>query len=303
MEKPLKTLPIHPLGQNLFQERRMIQIGKYHILRVLRLTRPGAYLGDQAGNEVLLPSSSLPEGLQVNGSIRVFIYRDGEERLIATTRDPLIALHQFAYLRVNDVSAHGAFLDWGLEKELFVPFREQPHGMEKGHFYWVYLYRDETTDRLVASARVKRFLQNETLTVQEGDEVDVLAWEPSPLGMKVIINHQHAGLVYQSELFGPFPPGEHRKGYVSRVRPGNKIDIQLRKPGYASIEDEAARLMEALQAHRGFLPLSDHSSPEDIQRQLSMSKKSFKKAVGLLYKQQLIRLDPEGIYLTETKIK
>ncbi len=281
----------------------MIQIGKYHILRVLRLTRPGAILGDQAGNEVLLPSNSVPQGLQARDAIRVFIYRDGEERLIATTKNPLIGLHQFAYLQVNAVSEHGAFLDWGLEKDLFVPFREQPGGMEKGRFYWVYLYRDETTDRLVASARVKRFLQNEILTVKEGEEVDVMAWEPSPLGMKVIINHQHAGLVYQSELFSPFPPGEHRKGYISQIRPGNKIDVQLRKPGYASIEDEAARLLEEIRAKGGFLPLHDHSAPEDIQRHLSMSKKSFKKAAGLLYKRQLIRLAPEGIYLAETKIK
>ncbi|MFM8450253.1 MAG: S1 RNA-binding domain-containing protein [Haliscomenobacter sp.] len=275
----------------------MLEIGKYHILRVLRETRVGCYLGDREGNEVLLPSKYVPAGTKEGDSLSVFIYRDGEERLIATTQTPLVLLHHFARLQVKMITQIGAFLDWGLDKDLLVPFREQAERMVTGKSYLVYLYQDEETGRLTASAQIKKFLSLPPDTVSEGDEVEVMGWEASPLGMKVIVDQLYAGLIFESELFAPLLPGEIRKGYVLKVREEGKIDISLRKPGYASIEGEAAQLLEALQANAGFLPLTDHSDPEEIRSRLAMSKKSFKKAVGLLYKSRRIRLETDGIYL------
>lgn len=188
-------------------------------------------------------------------------------------------------------------MDWGLEKDLFVPFREQPAKMITGRFYLVYLYQDAETGRLTASANLKRFLNQTPPDVKEGDEVELIAWEASPLGMKVIVNHQYAGLIFQSELFAPLQTGEVRKGYVLKVREDGKLDISLRKPGYASISDEAERILEYLNSHNGFLPLTDNSTPEEITAHLAMSKKSFKKAVGLLYKNKRIRLEADGIYI------
>jgi len=275
----------------------MLEIGKYHILRVLRLTRVGGYLGDREGHEVLLPTKYVPEGTEVGDALSVFVYRDGEERLVATTLEPKILLHHFACLRVSSVSTFGAFLDWGLEKDLFVPFREQPRPMEEGRSYVVYLYQDETSGRLVASANVRRYLEPAGPGIRPGDEVAVMAWEASPLGMKVIVNQRYPGLVFQSALFGVFPIGETRPGFVSKVREDGKLDISLKKPGYAAIGAEAELLLEKLKIQNGFLALTDDSSPEEISQQLGMSKKSFKKAVGLLYKNRQVRLEKDGIYL------
>lgn len=275
----------------------MLEVGKHHILRVLRETRVGCYLGDREGNEVLLPAKYVPQDTKAGDALSVFIYRDGEERLIATTQTPKVLLHHFGYLQVKMITQIGAFMDWGLEKDLFVPFREQPAKMITGRFYLVYLYQDAETGRLTASANLKRFLNQTPPDVKEGDEVELIAWEASPLGMKVIVNHQYAGLIFQSELFAPLQTGEVRKGYVLKVREDGKLDISLRKPGYASISDEAERILEYLNSHNGFLPLTDNSTPEEITAHLAMSKKSFKKAVGLLYKNKRIRLEADGIYI------
>lgn len=275
----------------------MLEIGKYHILRVLRETRVGCYLGDREGNEVLLPSKYVPSDTKAGDALSVFIYRDGEERLIATTQTPLVLLHHFALLRVKMITQIGAFLDWGLDKDLLVPFREQSERMITGNSYLVYLYQDEETGRLTASAQIKKFLSLPPDTVSEGDEVEIMAWEASPLGMKVIVNQQYYGLIFESELFAPLLPGDIRKAYILKIREGGKVDISLRQPGYASIAGEAAQLLEALQSNNGFLPLTDHADPEEIRTRLAMSKKSFKKAVGLLYKSRRIRLEADGIYL------
>ena len=276
----------------------MIQIGQYNTLSVFRKTSVGFYLGDEEGQEVLLPAKYAPPGLDRGQSLSVFVYKDSEDRLIATTLQPKITLNHFALLRVNMLSPVGAFLDWGLEKDLLVPFREQPERMEEGKSYLVYLYLDESTDRLVASGKLNRFLSNDGLTVQEGEEVEVLFWRPTNMGYTVIVNNRHKGLIYSSELYGPVPPGSVRTGYIAKIREGNKLDVQLRKPGYASIEPSAEKILEQLKKRKGFLPLTDNSPPEDIARLLDMSKKTFKKSVGLLYKQRLIRLEPDGIYLT-----
>lgn len=277
----------------------MIEIGKYNTLEVLRETRIGLYLGGRGDEEILLPGMQVPEGVSVGDQLEVFIYRDSEDRLIATTQKPKVTLHEFAYLTVRAVDRNGAFLDWGLEKDLLVPFREQRRKMRAGEAYLVYLYLDDLTQRLVASAKLKRFLDNQTLTVRHGEEVEVLIWEPTDLGMKVIVNRRHLGLIYHDELFARVQPGEIRKGYIKKIREDNKIDVTLQRPGYQKIEPNAEKILARLRANEGFLPLTDKSAPEEIKQRLEMSKKTFKKAVGLLYKERLVRLEPDGIYLAE----
>jgi len=277
----------------------MIEIGNYNTLKVLRETSVGAFLGDDEGHEVLLPGKYVPTEISVDSEIEVFVYRDSEDRLVSTTLKPKIMLHQFAVLQAVMVNQIGAFLDWGLEKNLFVPFREQGTKMLKGRWYMVYLYLDEQTDRLVASSKINRFLNNEQLTVKEGDEVDVMIWETTDLGVNVIINNLHKGLVYHNEFFAQVSPGDIRKGYISKIRDDNKIDVQLQMPGVGNIEPSAARILEILKAKDGFLPLTDNSEPEEIARILEMSKKTFKKAIGSLYKQKIIMIEKNGIRFIE----
>ncbi|HMO39126.1 MAG TPA: S1-like domain-containing RNA-binding protein [Saprospiraceae bacterium] len=275
----------------------MMDIGKYHTLRILRETGSGLYLGNTDGQEVLLPGKYVPEAFAIGDELVVFVYKDNENRLIATTLQPRILLHQFAFLPVKSVTEQGAFLDWGIEKDLFVPFREQPRKMAEGRSYLVYMYVDEKTDRLVASADLRRFLRNDPLTVAEGAEVDIIIGESTDLGVNVIINHLHKGLIYYNELFVKINMGDSRRGYIKKIREGNKIDVTLQKPGYEGIEPNADKIRAVLQARGGFLPLTDKSNPVEIIRQLEMSKKTFKKAVGLLYKQKIIRIADNGIYL------
>jgi predicted RNA-binding protein (virulence factor B family) len=276
-----------------------MEIGKYNMLEVLRRTSIGLYLGDKEGNDVLLPEKYVPRQTVVGEEIKVFIYKDSEDRIIATTLVPKIHLHEFALLKVEMANEVGAFLDMGLEKQLFVPFREQHPKMQPGKFYIVYMYLDPKTDRLVGSAKLNQFLDNKELTVQVGDEVDVLMWEPTDLGINVIINHKHKGLLYDNELFTEVEEGEIRKGYIKHIREDHKIDVQLQKAGYDNIiEPSSAALLAKLKAAEGgFLPLNDKSGPEEIARHLEMSKKTFKKAVGLLYRKKMISLEENGIRL------
>jgi hypothetical protein len=279
-----------------------MEIGKYNMLEVLRRTSIGLYLGDKEGNDVLLPEKYVPRQTGVGEEIKVFIYKDSEDRIIATTLVPKIQLHQFALLQVEMANEVGAFLDMGLEKQLFVPFREQNQKMQAGKFYIVYMYLDPKTDRLVGSAKLNQFLDNKEITVQPGEEVDVLMWEPTDLGINVIINHRHKGLLYDNELFTEVEEGEIRRGYIKQIREDNKIDVQLQKSGYDNIiEPSSAALLAKLKsAEGGFLPLNDKSEPEEIARHLEMSKKTFKKAVGLLYRKKMISLEENGIRLIKT---
>jgi predicted RNA-binding protein (virulence factor B family) len=278
----------------------MIEIGKYNLLNVLRHTSIGLYLGDNEGNDILLPNKYVPDNISVGDEIKVFVYKDSEDRIIATTLQPKITLHEFALLEVVMVNEFGAFLDWGLEKHLFVPFKEQAKKMEEGRFYIVFLYVDEKTDRLVASAKLNKFLSNEELTVEEGQEVDILIGESTDLGINVIINGLHKGLVYHNELFTKVRLGETVKGYIKKIREDNKIDVGLQKQGYENVEPNAEKILEKLKSNKGFLALTDNSSPEEILDQLEMSKKTFKKAIGLLYRNEVIRLEDKGIRLNKS---
>ncbi len=275
----------------------MIKLGEYNTLAILRDTDPGLYLGDDEENVVLLPHKYKPENFEIDDTIEVYVYLDNEERPIATTLDPYLTLNSFGYLNCSDVSKYGAFMDWGLEKQLFVPFKEQARPMKVGNWYIVYLYLDELTNRLVGSSKTNRFVQNETLSVEAFQEVDILVTHLTEKGANVIINGVHKGLVYLDDIFEDIRTGDRMKAFVKKIRDDNKIDIVLQTPGYRSIEPNANYIVEELEAAGGFLPLHDKSDPEVIKNELGMSKKSFKKAIGTLYKDKQILLKEDGIEL------
>ena len=275
----------------------MRHLGQVNTLEILRESEHGIYLVDDEDNQVLLPNRYVPESFKIWEKLEVFVYLDNEGRPIAVTDMPFIMKGDFALLRCNDVSEHGAFLDWGLVKELFCPFKEQAFKMKPGGWYLVHCYLDEKTDRLVASSKTNRFLDNSELTVSEFDEVDLIVSHPSDIGMNVIINKTHLGLIYKDNIFSDLSVGDKLKGVVKKVRPGNKLDIALGQIGYRNIEPNAERIMHELHDNSGFMNLNDKSAPEAIKNQLQMSKKNFKKAIGSLYKQKLIEIKTDGIYL------
>ena len=278
----------------------MLRPGQYHLLEVLRNTSVGLYLADEEGEEVLLPNKYVPEGAEPGDELQVFIYRDSEDRKIATTLKPKLLLHEFGMLRVKEVSRVGAFLDWGLEKDLIVPFHEQQSPMEAGREYLVFLELDEETDRLFASSKLDNFLENEILRVEKGEEVDLLVFHESEMGYSVIVNEVHKGLVYRNETFRELKYGEQLKGWVRRIREENKLDITIHPIGYGNfIEPNSRLLLEKLKDSGGFLALNDKSSPELIYETLNISKKNFKKAVGALYREKHIAIEEEGIRLLD----
>jgi predicted RNA-binding protein (virulence factor B family) len=274
----------------------MIQIGDYNTLQILRDTKVGLYLGDE-NEAILLPKKYVPKDFFIGDDIAVFVYLDHEERPVATTLKPYIKLNEFAHLKVNYINKFGAFLDWGLEKDLFVPFKEQARLMEEGKRYLVYMFLDEKTNRLVASSKTNQFLSNENLDLKRNEEVDILISHITDAGINVIINQKHKGLAYKNEVYVDVKPGMKTKGYIKTIRPDGKIDVLLRKIGLDAIEPSSQVILDELQANRGFLRLSDSSHPEDIKTVLKMSKKNFKKALGNLYKQKLIEIKEDGIYL------
>lgn len=278
----------------------MIYLGEYNSLKIVRQTDNGVYLTDEENSgEVLLPNKFVPETWDVGDVIQVFIFKDSEDRITATTDKPLIKLNEFACLQVRDVNDFGAFLNWGLDKDLLVPFKEQPGKMIPGNWYIVHLYLDEQTNRLAASARYQKFLQKQFIRLQAGEAVDLLIDDQTELGINVIINNRYRGLIYQNEIFEKLRRGDRRKGYVKLVRPDGKIDVTLQKIGYARIEPNGEKILAQLKANHGYLLLTDKSDPDDIAEALKMSKKTFKKAIGTLYKQRLIRLEEDGIYLVQ----
>ena len=275
----------------------MIQIGEYNTLTILRDTEPGLFLGDNEENEILLPNRYVPETFKIGDQIEVFTYLDNEERPVAITDKPYIKRNDFALLRCNQVTKFGAFLDWGLVKELFCPFKEQAFKMKAGGWYLVHCYLDEESERLVASSKTNRFLDNKELTVEQYEEVDLIVSHPSDIGMNVIVNNCHLGLVFKDEIYKDISVGDRLKGIVKKIRSGNKLDISLSQIGYRNIEPNAQFVLTELEDNNGFLPLNDKSSPEDIKDAMQMSKKSFKKAIGSLYKGRQIEIKEDGIYL------
>lgn len=276
----------------------MIAIGKFNTMQVLRITPPGAYLGiDGDENEILLPNKYIPQGLDVGDHVDVFVHRDSEDRLLATTLTPKVQRDQFAYLQVRQVSNIGAFLDWGLEKDLFVPNNEQATKMEEGKWYVVYTYLDVETWRLVASSKTNKFLEKENIELEVGEEVDLLVCDRTNLGYNLIVNNLYSGLVFHNEIFKPLGTGMRLLGYVKQLRPDMRIDIALQPLGVAAIEPNALKILDMLQRSGGSLPFSDKSDPDEIVSQTGMSKKLFKKAIGSLYKARKIIIEENAIRL------
>ena len=279
----------------------MIELGKYHTLTVVRESEQGFYLTKNDEDAILLPNRYIPEGLQVDDDIIVFVYSDSQGRPIATTLEPKLTLHEFACLEVTSVTDFGAFVDWGIAKELLVPFREQEQRLKEGQHCIVYLFYDEVSNRLVGSNRIKRHLDNEDITLTREDEVNALVYDESDAGYKVVVNNLHDGLIYRNEVFQEVNIGDLFTAYVKKVRDDGKIDLQLQPPGYSKVAPNAGKILQTIKENGGWLPLTDKSKPEDITEKLSMSKKTFKKAIGSLYKQKLIDLKDDGIYLKTKK--
>lgn len=276
----------------------MIQIGRYNRLEALRLTNVGMFLGDEAGNDVLLPNKYVPNDLREGGSIEVFVYTDSEDRPIATTRRPALTRDQFGALQCVANTSFGAFMDWGLEKDLLVPLQEQQEPLTVGRWYVVYCDYDKSSGRLIGSTRINTLIDDEAPDgLHEGDEVEALIYERTELGLNAIVNGQFRGLFYANELFKPLRTGDRLKAYVKRIRDDRRVDLMLQAPGLAGIETDADVILRQLQANNGFLPLTDNSDPQAIYRQLEMSKKAFKRAVGTLYRERKVELSDEGIRL------
>jgi hypothetical protein len=278
-----------------------VEIGKVNKLKVLRVVTIGVYLDGDTIGDVLMPKRYVPYGTKEGDEVEVFIYLDSEDRLIATTETPLAMVGDFAYLEVVSVSNYGAFLDWGLMKDLLVPFREQKEKMEKDRSYVVYVYFDDETGRIAASAKIDRFLDNVSPQYQPGDEVDLMIATRTELGYKAIVNGLHSGILYYNQVFKPLTMGLKLKGYIAKVREDEKIDLMLERPGYEKMDDLSEQVLAVLRAHGGAMQVSDKSSPRDIETWFKMSKKNFKKALGALYKKRLIIIEDEGVKLADNK--
>ncbi len=307
----------------------MVKLGDYNDLTVTRMAeRPnphayggketfGVYLDAGHDEEILMPQKYVPEGTKVGDTVHCFVYLDQDERPIATTETPLARVGEFAYLECTWVNEYGAFLDWGVMKNVFCPFREQKRRMEIGNKYIVYLYVDEESYRIVASAKVEHFLtdigddlsdrrtvgennssdESSKFKVQSSKEADLLVWQKTDLGFKVIINNRWGGLIYENQIYQYVHTGDRLKGYIQQVRPDGKIDATLQPTGRQETESFAETLLQWIKEHDGQCPFGDKSDPEDIKRTFHVSKKTFKRAVGDLYKRRLITIEDDGLRL------
>ncbi|PCJ94108.1 MAG: GntR family transcriptional regulator [Flavobacteriaceae bacterium] len=275
----------------------MIELGNYNTLKIVRNTSVGLFLEDDEGTDILLPNKYVPETYEIEDDISVFCYLDYDERPIATNLEPYIIRNTFALLQVAEVNDYGAFMDWGLEKHLLVPFREQRDKMKEGQWYVVHCYLDEKSFRLVASNKLNKFLSNESLTVESNEEVALVVTSKTDLGWEVIINETHKGLVFFSDIYKKIAVGDITKGYIKNIRPDNKIDVSLEPIGFKSLEPAAIIIYDKLVANNGVLDLHDKSDPEKIKKVLQMSKKMFKRGVGILYKERKIEITEDGIKL------
>lgn len=277
----------------------MIELGRINNLEILRDTSVGLFLGDEDGNDVLLPNKYVPTGYEIGQKIKVFCYLDYDERPVATTLKPDIMLGEFRLLQVAEVNEFGAFMEWGLEKHLLVPFREQRVKMKEGQWYVVHCYLDERSGRLVASNKLDKFLSNDTVDLKEWEQVDLVVTRQTDLGWEVIVNERHKGLVYFNEVFKPINIGDVIPGCVKTIRKDNKLDISLQPLGAKVLEPAAKKIYEVLVENGGFLGLHDKSAPEEIRDVFQMSKKTFKKGLGTLYKDRKIKIESDGITLSD----
>lgn len=271
-----------------------MNIGQFNTLRVTKTVTFGLYLDGGKYGEILLPRRYVPEGVEADDELEVFIYLDSEDRLIATTETPLTQVGECAFLEVVDTARAGAFLDWGLPKDLLVPFSEQETRMEKGRSYVVYTHLDERTESIVATSRLAKYLSELGHYFSVGQKVDLLIYGRSELGYKAVINHTHLGQLYENETFRALHPGDKVVGYIKQVREDMKIDLSLQEPGKSHVvtDDLIARIVEHLRAHGGSSEFTDKTSPELIYNEFQVSKAQFKRALGKLYKQRIVKLEP-----------
>jgi predicted RNA-binding protein (virulence factor B family) len=274
-----------------------MELGKYQHLKVSRMVEFGAYLTD-GKEEVLLPKKYHPSGLKPEDTIEVFVYKDSEDRPVASTLRPKGTVGDLVALKAVASGKNGIFLDWGLEKDLLVPLSEQNRKMLTGHTYLVKILHDTVSDRIYASGKLEPFLTLPT-HLEEGEEVEVLIWEFTGMGAKVLVNKAHYGIVYTDDIFRPLQIGENLKGYIRKIRSDGKLDISLRKSGLDNLQQAGKQILSKLRASGGQLPIGDESSPEDIEKALQMSKKTFKRALGMLKKQQMVELQARQITLIE----
>ncbi|MES2593238.1 MAG: S1-like domain-containing RNA-binding protein [Bacteroidota bacterium] len=274
----------------------MINVGTYNELEVVKELDFGIYLKD-GDTEILMPTKWVPAETKIGDTLNVFVFRDSDDRLIATTVKPYATADSFAFLEVKQVNAIGAFLDWGMDKDLLVPFREQSQRLEPGKSYVVFVYVDEETNRVTASTKLNRYIENQDINLRDGDIVDLLIYSETPMGYNAIINNLYSGLIYKNEIYEAIRIGDQIKGYVKHVREDNKIDLSLQKSGFELVDDVKWRILNLMKQNNGFLALNDDSSPEEIKSKLQISKKAFKKAIGALYRERLVKLTDKGVEL------
>lgn len=274
-----------------------IELGRYNQLEVVKEVDFGMYLNGDEDGEILLPKRYVPEGCQPGDMLNVFLYLDMDERLVATTLEPYAQVGEFACLEVAWVNQFGAFLDWGLMKDLFVPFREQKAKMQKGGRYVVHVHLDDESYRIVASAKVERYLSKENPPYQHNEQVDIMVWQSTDLGYKVIVENKYSGMLFKNEVFQTLQPGMYLKAFVKQVREDGKIDLVLQKEGMRKVKDFSETLLDFIKEQGGYTPIHDKTDAETIYQTFGVSKKTFKKAVGDLYKQRLILLGEDGIRL------
>lgn len=277
----------------------MINIGKYNILKVSRFVDFGCYLEDEEGNEILFPKRYLLGDETVGQDLKVFVYNDSENRPVATTETPTAVVGDFALMRVKAVNSIGAFLDWGLvAKDLLVPFREQRVDMKIGRSYIVYVYLDRATNRVVASAKLDKFLDKHKPDYYHRQKVDLVVTQRTEIGYRVVVDGRHWGMIYQSETYQEINVGDHIDGYVKNIRPDGKVDVTIEKIQRMRVGDLAGNILDYLKDHGGRMAITDKSSPEDVRAAFNCSKKDFKKAIGQLYKEHKVQLEPDAVLLT-----
>jgi predicted RNA-binding protein (virulence factor B family) len=274
-----------------------VKLGVWNTLRLDRITSPGAYLEDEDGNDVLLPTKYIDPSFNIDDEIEVFLYKDSEGRIIATTLVPKVLVNQFAFLKIVEVNQFGAFAEWGVEKHLLIPFREQPKRLEVDKHYMIFMYKDEATQRLVGTTRLGMYLNSDTSSLAVNDSVEVMAWEFTNLGLKVIVNNEFQGMVFQSDIHQHIRVGDQLHGYIKTIRPDGKLDVVFQQPGYEKIDHLSQEFLDLLEDKGGFIDLTDKSDPKEIQYHTGWSKKVFKQVIGNLYKRRLITLHENGITL------
>ena len=277
-----------------------MEVGQYNTLKINRETKIGLFLIDQEENEVFLPQRFMPKEYNLGEDLEVFVHNDSEGRIVCTTMRPIVVVNQFAMLECRDVTPVGAFMDIGIMKDILVPKKNQHFEPEIGKKYLVLVYLDHLSNRLVGTINMERVTENNPEDIDPGEEVEIIVWHSRDDGWRVIVNEEYLGMIFRDQVFQPIEDGMRLNGFVNRIREDGRIDVLLQRPGHENIGDSAEQILSAIKAADGFLPLTDKSTPEEISAALSMSKKSFKKGVGTLYKGKLILLEDKGLRLVES---